>query len=143
MNKNTVVELGGRDTIADPLTVMLRTGARQLITKAVELELQELLEQHCERRTADGKAGVVRNGYLPERELQTGVGPVTIQIPKVRANTGEPVTFRSALVPPYVRKTRSLEAALPWLYLKGVSSGEMEDALKVLRAACRRAPCRA
>jgi transposase-like protein len=132
MEKNTVVELAGRDTIADPLTEMLRTGARQLIDKAVEFELQELLEQHCERRTDDGKAGVVRNGYLPRRELQTGVGPVTIRIPKIRANTGEPVTFRSALVPPYVRKTRSLEAALPWLYLKGVSSGEMDEALKVL-----------
>jgi transposase-like protein len=75
---------------------------------------------------------VVRNGYLPERELQTGLGPVTVKIPKVRARTGVPVTFRSALVPPYVRKTRSLEAALPWLYLKGVSSGEMDEALKVL-----------
>ncbi|UCD69775.1 MAG: IS256 family transposase [Betaproteobacteria bacterium] len=132
MEKNTVVELGGRDAIADPLTEMLRAGAQQLIKKAVELELQELLEQHGERRTDDGRAGVVRSGYLPERELQTGVGPVTIRIPKVRAITGEPVTFRSALVPPYVRKTRSLEAALPWLYLKGVSSGEMEQALKVL-----------
>lgn len=132
MDKNTVVELGGRDAIADPLTEMLRAGAQQLIKKAVELELQELLEQHGERRTDDGRAGVVRSGYLPERELQTGVGPVTIRIPKVRAITGEPVTFRSALVPPYVRKTRSLEAALPWLYLKGVSSGEMEQALKVL-----------
>lgn len=71
----------------------------------------------------------MRNGYLSERKLQTGLGPVTVQIPKVRARTGEPVTFRSALVPPYVRKTRSLEAALPWLYLKGVSSGEMGQAL--------------
>jgi putative transposase len=132
MNKNTVVELKDRDTIADPLTQMLRTGARQLIKKAVELELHELLEQHCERRTAAGRAGVVRSGYLPEREVQTGVGPVSIRIPKVRANTGEAVTFRSALVPPYVRKSKALEAALPWLYLKGVSSGEMEDALKVL-----------
>jgi transposase-like protein len=75
---------------------------------------------------------VVRNGYLPERELQTGLGPVTVRIPKVRSRTGEPVTFRSALVPPYIRKTKSLEAALPWLYLKGVSSGEMDEALKVL-----------
>ncbi len=132
INKNNVVELGGRDTIADPLTEILRTGAQQLIKKAVGLEVQDLLEQHCERRTEDGRAGVVRSGYLPERELQTGVGPVTIRIPKVRANTGEPVTFRSALVPPYVRKTRALEAALPWLDLKGVSSGEMADALKVL-----------
>jgi transposase-like protein len=98
----------------------------------VEAELQELLEAHAERRTADGKAGVVRNGYLPERELQTGVGPVTVRIPKVRTKTGEPVTFHSALVPPYVRKTKSLEAALPWLYLKGISSGDMSEALAVL-----------
>ena len=74
----------------------------------------------------------VRNGYLPAREIQTGLGPVTVRIPKVRAKTGEPVTFRSALVPPYVRKTKSLEAALPWLYLKGISSGEMGAALEVL-----------
>jgi transposase-like protein len=75
---------------------------------------------------------VVRNGYLPERALQTGLGPVTVRIPKVRAKTGEPVTFHSALVPPYVRKTMSLEAAVPWLYLKGISTGEMGAALEVL-----------
>ena len=63
--------------------------------------------------------------------VQTGIGPVRVKIPKVRAKDGQPVTFRSALVPPYVRKARSLEAALPWLYLKGVSTGEMEDALAV------------
>lgn len=103
-----------------------------MIHQAVEAELQELLTEYSKRRTADGKTSVVRNGYLPKRELQTGIGPVTVQIPKVRAKTGEPVTFRSALVPPYVRKTKSLEAALPWLYLKGVSSGEMGVALKVL-----------
>jgi transposase-like protein len=74
----------------------------------------------------------VRNGHLPERDIQTGLGPVTVRIPKVRAKTGKPITFRSALVPPYVRKTQSLEAALPWLYLKGVSTGEMSAALEVL-----------
>jgi len=132
MTKNNVVKLIGRDAIADPLTELLRAGAEQLVYQAVEAELQALLSEHSERRTQDGKAGVVRNGYLPERELQTGIGPVTVQIPKVRAKTGEPVTFRSALVPPYVRKTKSLEAALPWLYLKGISSGEMSEALKVL-----------
>ena len=132
MSKNNVIELSGRDTTIDPLTELLRTGAQQLIHQAVEADLLELLAEHSERRTEAGKAGVVRNGYLPERELQTGLGPVTVKIPKVRAKTGEPVTFRSALVPPYVRKTKSLEAALPWLYLKGVSSGEMGEALKVL-----------
>ena len=132
MGKDNVVEFRGREASADLLTELLRTGAQQLICQAVEAELQELLEQHSKRRTGDGKAGVVRNGYLPERELQTGVGPVTVRIPKVRAKTGEPVIFRSALVPPYVRKTKSLEAALPWLYLKGISTGEMSEALAVL-----------
>ncbi len=132
MSKGTVVELGGRGENTDPLTELLRTGAHQLIHQAVEAELQELLSEHVERRTTDGKAGVVRNGHLPERTLQTGIGPVTVRIPKVRAKTGKPVTFRSALVPPYVRKTKSLESALPWLYLKGVSSSEMSEALRVL-----------
>ena len=132
MAKSNVVEVQGRETIADALTELLRTGAEQLIYRAVEEEIKDLLASHSERRLADGKAGVVRNGYLPERELQTGLGPVTVKIPKVRAKTGEPVTFHSALVPPYVRKTMSLEAAIPWLYLKGISSGEMGPALEVL-----------
>ena len=132
MGKSNVLEFQGRGDTADPLTELLRTGAEQLVYQAVEGELQELLAEHSERRTADGKAGVVRNGYQPERELQTGVGPVTVRIPKVRSKTGAPVTFHSALVPPYVRKTKSLEAALPWLYLKGISTGEMSEALKVL-----------
>ena len=132
MSKTNVVEVSGRDTIADPLTELLRSGAERLIHRAVEVELEDLLSAHSDRRTADGKAGVVRNGYLPERELQTGLGPVTVTIPKVRSKTGEAVTFRSALVPPYVRKTMSLEAAVPWLYLKGISSGEMGPALEVL-----------
>ncbi len=132
MNKSTVIALEDRAESLDPLTELLRAGARQLIAQAVETELQELLAAHAGRLLADGRAGVVRNGSLPEREIQTGLGPITVRIPKVRVKTGEPVTFRSALVPPSVRKTRSLEAALPWLYLKGVSSGEMEAALEVL-----------
>ena len=132
MNQDKEVELAGQDTITDPLTQLLREGAAQLIYQAVEAELLVLLDEHKGLRTADGKAGVVRNGHLPARKLQTGLGPVNVEIPKVRSRTGEAVTFRSALVPPYVRKTRSLEAALPWLYLKGISTGEMEDALKVL-----------
>ncbi len=98
----------------------------------MEAELAEYLDSFQDRRLEDGRAAVVRNGHHPERELQTGIGPVTVKVPKVRSRDGNPVTFRSALVPPYVRKTRSLEAALPWLYLKGVSTGEMEEALEVL-----------
>ena len=132
MAKNNVIELAGRDTIVDPLTDLLRAGAEKLIYQAVEAELQEQLVRYSDRRTGTGLAGVVRNGFLPARELQTNLGPVTVRIPKIRSKTGEAVTFQSVLVPPYVRKTRTLEAALPWLYLKGVSSGEMAEALKVL-----------
>ena len=132
MNKNTVVSFQDREQIVDPLNDLLRTGARKLIEQAIEAELHELLSQHAGQQTDSGLATVVRNGYLPERTIQTGIGSVTVRIPKVRSRTGEPVTFHSALVPPYIRKTRSLEAAIPWLYLKGVSSGEMGEALKVL-----------
>ena len=132
MSKSNVVEFNRPVGSDDPLMELLRSGARQLIEQAVEVELQEFLNQFSGQLTEDGLTAVVRNGYLPERKLQTGVGPVTVKIPKVRSRTGEPVTFHSVLVPPYVRKTRSLEAALPWLYLKGVSTGEMASALKVL-----------
>ena len=115
MIKNNVIELASRDTLVDPLTDLLRTGAEKLIYQAVEVELQELLTLHSERRTETGTSGVVRNGFLPARELQTSLGPVTVRIPKVRSKTGEPVSFQSVLVPPYVRKTRTLEAALHWL----------------------------
>jgi putative transposase len=132
MSKNNVVELSGRDQFTDSLTELLRTGARQLIQQAVEAELAEFMAQYKDQPLNNGRAAVVRNGYQPEREIQTGIGPVTVKIPKVRAKNGKTVTFRSALVPPYVRKTRSLEAALPWLYLKEISTGEMASALEVL-----------
>lgn len=132
MSKSNVIGLAGREVNADPLTDLLREGARELIQQAVEAELAEFLESFKGRRREDGRAAVVRNGHQPERDIQTGIGPVTVKVPKIRSKDGHPVTFRSALVPPYVRKTRSLEAALPWLYLKGISTGEMAEALKVL-----------
>ncbi len=132
MSKNNVVELSGRDQFTDSLTELLRTGARQLIQQAVEAELAEFMAQYKDQPLDNGRGAVVRNGYQPESEIQTGIGPVTVKILKVRAKNGKTVTFRSALVPPYVRKTRSLEAALPWLYLKGISTGEMASALEVL-----------
>jgi len=132
MKKSNVIEVQGQEGVVDPLTELLRKGAAELIYRAVDAELQELLSAYAGYKTDDGRAAVVKNGYHPEREIQTGIGPVTVKIPKVRSRTGEPVTFRSALVPPYVRKTKTLEAALPWLYLKGISTGEMREALKVL-----------
>ena len=109
MSENNVIEL--KDPARanfDPLTALLREGAQKLIHQAVEAELQEYLALYSERKTENGHAGVVRSGYLPERSIQTGVGPVTVKIPKIRSKDGNPVTFQSALVPPYVRKTQSL-----------------------------------
>lgn len=132
MTKDNVVQLEGRDEMTDVLTQLLQTGARQLLAQAIEAEVSDFLVQFQDRCLENGRAAVVRNGHQPERDIQTGIGPVTVKVPKVRARDGEPVTFRSALVPPFVRRTKSLEAALPWLYLKGISSGEMQSALEVL-----------
>jgi putative transposase len=132
METTNIVDFARRDGMSDALTELLKTGAQQLIATAVEAELVSYLAQFAGLRTEDGHAAVVRNGHHPARPLQTGIGPVSVRIPKVRSKDGTAVTFRSALVPPYVRRTKTLEAALPWLYLKGISSGEMAPALKVL-----------
>lgn len=132
MKEHNVVAMSGRDTVRDELTELIREGARKLIAEGLQAEVGELLATLSGRRDAVGRAAVVRNGYQPEREIQTGIGPVTVKVPKVRSRDGEPVSFRSALVPPYVRKSARLEAALPWLYLKGISTGEMAPALKML-----------
>jgi len=132
MDTSNIVDFSSRDGISDGLTDLLQEGARKLIAAAVEAELESFLAQYASSRTEVGHAAVVRNGHHPARPVQTGIGPVSVRIPKVRSKTGKPVTFRSTLVPPYIRKTRSLEAALPWLYLKGISSGEMGAALKAL-----------
>ena len=132
METTNIVDFARRDGMTDALTELLKTGARALIASAVETELASYMAQFSELRTEAGHAAVVRNGHHPARPFQTGIGPVSVRIPKVRSKDGTPVTFRSALVPPYVRRTKTLEAALPWLYLKGISSGEMGAALKVL-----------
>lgn len=99
----------------DSLTELLRAGAQKLIRQAVEAELSELLSQYRGQTDDHGRAAVVRNGYLPEREVVTGLGPVKVRVPKVRSRTKAQVSFRSSLVPPYVRRARTLDAALPWL----------------------------
>jgi transposase-like protein len=132
MADDSVVRFERPEAVEDPMTALLRGGAQRLIQQAVEAELAELLERHAGKTDAQGRAAVVRNGYLPAREVLTGIGPVAVTVPKVRSRTDEPVVFRSSLVPPYVRRAKTLEAALPWLYLKGISSGQMADALAVL-----------
>ena len=130
MAKGTTDEQVGQRQSA--LEEVLCQGARQLIGKAVEAELAELLGKYSNVRLLDGRRAVVRNGYLPERQVLTGAGPVPVRIPKVRDRSGGQIKFNSRLVPPYVRRSQRVAAALPWLYLKGISTGDMKEALTVL-----------
>lgn len=132
MNKDNVKGLDIPGTINDSLTELLRHGARGLIEKAVETELQFFLSHYENVTDLHGRKTVVRNGYLPERDVLTGLGSVTVKVPKVRDRSGTGIKFNSAIVPPYVRKAKRVEAALPWLYLRGISTGNMQDALSVL-----------
>jgi putative transposase len=129
--EDTVVELR-RPEGQDVLSTILREGAQRLIAEAVQAEFEEFLSQFSEQRDEHGRAAVVRNGLQPRRELLTGLGPVGVRVPKVRSRTAESAVFRSTLVPPYVRRAKSMEAALPWLYLHGISTGDMREALSVL-----------
>lgn len=117
------------EKIVDPLTELLRNGARDLIRQAVEAELAEMLSRHSDLKLIDGRQAVVRNGYLPERMVQTGIGDVAVKVPKVRDRSGSGIQFNSHLLPPYLRRTKSIEDLIPWLYLKGLSSGDYSEAL--------------
>ncbi len=132
MRKDKQEQAVGLEEIGMSLDDIVRRGARQVIQQAIEAELAQLLEQYENVKTLQGRRAVVRNGYLPEREVLTGAGPVAVQVPKVRDRSGSGVKFNSAIVPPYVRKSPRVSAALPWLYLKGVSTGDMSEALGVL-----------
>jgi putative transposase len=119
-------------TVTDPLTEVLRQGAQRLLAQAIEAEIAVLLTQYADCHDPQGRQAVVRNGYLPEREVQTGLGAVRVQVPRVRDRSGSGIRFHSALLPPYIRQSKSLEALLPWLYLKGVSTGDFSEALQAL-----------
>jgi putative transposase len=116
----------------DPLTAILRQGAQRLLAQAIETEVAVLLAQYANHRDSQGRHAVVRNGYLPEREVQTGIGAVRVKVPRVRDRNGTGIRFHSALLPPYIRRSNSLEVLLPWLYLKGVSTGDFSEALQAL-----------
>ncbi|MGF6980272.1 putative transposase [Paraburkholderia sp. JPY465] len=114
------------------LDELIQQGARQIIQQAVEVELATMLEQYSNVKSIDGRRAVVRNGYLPEREVVTAIGPVTVQVPKVRDRSGSGIRFNSTIVPPYVRKSARVSAALPWLYLRGISTGDMSEAMGIM-----------
>ncbi len=117
----------------DVLTSILRDGAQQLLAKAIEMEVVEWLEAR-QQLDAKGRRQVVRNGYMRERTIVTGLGEVAVKQPRVRDRRppDERESFQSKILPPYLRKTKSIEELIPWLYLKGISTGGFEEALQAL-----------
>ena len=118
----------------DALTDVIRAGARQLIEQAIHAELAVLMSMFSEDRLEDGRARLVRHGHLPEREVMTGIGPVSVKVPRVRdrASVEDKIIFTPSILPRYLRKAKSVEDLLPWLYLKGVSTGDFTEALAAL-----------
>jgi putative transposase len=132
---SNVFRLSQPGTFSDPLTEVLRNGARALLSQAVEAEVAALLNRHADKLTDDGRQRLVRHGHLPEREIVTGIGPVAVRCPRVRDRIddgSERIRFSSAILPPYARRSKSLEVLIPILYLKGVSTGDFEEALLAL-----------
>jgi transposase-like protein len=117
--------------VRDALTEVLQEGARSLLAQAIEVEVAEFLARHGDKRDAAGHARLVRNGFLPERTIQTGLGAVPVKAPRVRDRAGQ-LRFRSSILPPYLRRTKTIEELLPWLYLKGISTGGFSEALAAL-----------
>jgi putative transposase len=135
VTETNVFHLSQPGTFCDPLTDVLRNGARALLAQAVEAEVAAMLASHSDKLTDDGRQRLVRHGHLPEREVMTGIGPVAVSCPRVRDRVGkeaERIRFSSAILPPYARRSKSLEVLIPILYLKGVSTGDFEEALSAL-----------
>ena len=135
MTDNSILEFAQPGAFTDPLTEILRHGARALLAQAVEAEVADFLARHADFKTAAGHQRVVRHGHLPEREIMTGIGPIAVRQPRARdreAAGGERIRLRPTILPPYARRTKSLEVLIPILYLKGISTGDFEEVLAAL-----------
>jgi putative transposase len=135
VTKTNVLHLSQPGSFIDPLTEVLRDGARALLAQAVEAEVATLLSRYADETSNDGRQRLVRHGHLPEREIMTGIGPIAVRCPRVRDRVGEGserIRFSSAILPPYARRSKSLEVLIPILYLKGVSTGDFAEALVAL-----------
>ena len=135
MTDTNVFALVQPGTFTDRLTDVLRDGARALLARAVEAEVAGFLAEHADKRTDDGRQRLVRHGHLPERSIMTGIGAVEVCVPRVRdrlSGTDDRIRFSSAILPPYARRSKSLEVLIPILYLKGISTGDFAEALSAL-----------
>ena len=136
MEKDTtntqVMSMTSRDVLSD----ILRQGAQKMLAMAIENEVAEYVGEHPDLRDANGHRLVVRNGHLPARTIQTGIGPVEVRQPRVNDKrvdaNGQQIRFSSKILPPYLRRTKSIDELIPWLYLKGISTGDFTEALAVL-----------
>jgi transposase-like protein len=137
VSNDNVFKLVQPGAFDDQLTEILRQGARTLLAQAIEAEVADFLAKHADLKTEDGRQRVVRHGHLPEREVLTGIGSVAVRQPRVRdreAAAGDPgrIRFTPAILPPYLRRSKSIETLLPILYLKGISTGDFSEALAAL-----------
>ena len=137
MSEDRVVELRHRGSFSeDPLTSVLRSGAQRLLAQAVEMEVTAFIAAPGDLEDDAGRRRVVRHGHHRERQVQTGIGPVAVRCPRVRDRGGAgeagKIRFTSAILPPYLRRAKSIEERLPWLYLKGISTGDFTEALAAL-----------
>jgi transposase-like protein len=135
LSDHNVVSYRQKDEIDDPLTEILRAGARRLIAQAVEAEFETFLASHAELVLPDGRQRVVRHGHDPVRAIQTGIGPIEVEKPKARdrgASEGARIRFTSNILPKWARRTKSLDALLPVLYLRGISAGDFQEVLASL-----------
>ena len=136
MFENKVVPLRQKDEIDDPLTEILRAGAKRLIEQAVEAEFAAFLGSHADLKLADGRQRIVRHGHDPVRPIQTGIGPVEVEKPKARdrgaLSAEERIRYSSSILPKWARRTRSLDVLLPALYLRGISTGDFQEVLTAL-----------
>jgi len=120
---------------SSPLDQLVHEGARQMLQAAIDAEVEAFVAQHATRRDDQGRRLVVRNGHLPPREVLTGAGPLPLRQPRVRDNSPDVesrVRFSSSILPPYLRRSKSLDELIPWLYLKGISTGDFSEALQTL-----------
>ncbi len=135
MKHDNVIQIEKPETFSkDLLTEILQKGSQRLLAAAVEAEIEGCIDFYKDLKDDLGRQRIIRNGYNPEREIQTGIGQIKVKVPRSRdrQSDGESIRFTSSILPPYLRRTRSIEELLPWLYLKGISTGDFKDALEAL-----------
>jgi len=131
-----IIEIKPEETTKDALTEILRSGAQRMLAASLEAEVEAYVDQFASVRDEAGHRLVVRNGHSPKRKVQTGIGPVEVSRPRVNDKRvdedGDRIKFSSSILPPYLRRTKSIDELIPWLYLKGISTGDFSEALASL-----------